>query len=65
MWPLGILAALVILMGVMMAHAAMLALRESLSQTHPARRYTKVQEALFWSIVCGGGYGIYLILSAV
>ena len=65
LWPLAILAALVILMGVMMAHAAMMAFRESLSQTHPARRYTKVQEALFWSIVCGGGYGIYLILSAV
>jgi curved DNA-binding protein CbpA len=65
LWPLAILAALVILMGVMMAHAAMLALRESLAEKHPARRYTKVQEALFWSIICGGGYGIYWILTAV
>lgn len=65
LWPLGILAALVILMGVMMAHAAMLAFRESLAEKHPVRRYTKVQEALFWSIVCGGGYGIYWILTAI
>lgn len=65
LWPLAILAALVIVFGVLMAHGAMLAARESLRPTHPARKHTFVQEALFWSIVCGGGYGVYLVLSAV
>lgn len=65
LWPLAILAALVIVFGVLMAHSAMLAARASLKPTHPARRHTFVQEALFWSMVCGGGYGVYLVLSAV
>jgi hypothetical protein len=65
LWPLAILAALVIVFGVLMAHSAMLAMRESLALTHPVRKHTLVQEALFWSIVCGGGYGVYLVLSAV
>ena len=65
LWPLAILAALVIIFGVLLAHSAMLAARASLKPTHPARRHTFVQEALFWSIVCGGGYGVYLVLSAV
>ncbi|MEA2173692.1 MAG: molecular chaperone DnaJ [Blastocatellia bacterium] len=65
LWPLAILAGLVMVFGVLMARSAMLAMRESLSLTHPARRHTLVQEAVFWSIVCGGGYGVYLVLSAV
>lgn len=65
LWPLAILAGLVLLFGVLMAHSAMLAMRESLSQSHPARRHRLVQEALFWSMVCGGCYGVYLVLSAV
>jgi curved DNA-binding protein CbpA len=63
LWPLGILAVLVILAGVLMAHSAMLAIRGTLALSHPARRYTKVQEALFWSAVGGCGYGLYLVLS--
>jgi hypothetical protein len=65
LWPLAILAGLVIFFGVLMAHSAMLVMRESLALKHPARRHTLVQEALFWSLVCGGGYGVYLMLSAV
>ena len=65
LWPMGMLAFFVILFGVMMARGAMIAARESLAQTHPARRYTKLQEALFWSVVCAAGYGVYLLLSAV
>jgi curved DNA-binding protein CbpA len=63
LWPLGILAVFVILAGVLMAHAAMLALRGTFAETHPARRYTKIQEALFWLAVVGFGYGLYLVLS--
>lgn len=63
LWPLGILAVFVIIAGVVMAHSVMLAIRGSLRQTHPARRYTKVQEALFWTTVGCAGYGLYLVLS--
>jgi hypothetical protein len=62
LWPLGILAVFVIVAGVLMARSVMLAIRGSLAQTHPARRYTKVQEALFWLFVGGSGYGLYLVL---
>ena len=63
LWPLGILAVFVILAGVVMAHSVMLAIRGALAVSHPARRYTKAQEALFWMAVAGGGYGLYLVLS--
>lgn len=63
LWPLGILAVFVILAGVLMAHSVMLAIRGTLAVSHPARRYTKAQEALFWASVAGGGYGLYLVLS--
>jgi hypothetical protein len=63
LWPLGILAVFVIVAGVVLARSVMLAARETFAQTHPARRYTKTQEALFWSAVCGGGYGLYVLLS--
>jgi hypothetical protein len=62
---MGVLAFFVIVFGVMMARGAMIAARESLAQTHPVRRYTKLQEALFWSVVCAAGYAVYLLLSAV
>jgi hypothetical protein len=63
LWPLGILAVFVIFGGVLLARSVMLALRDTVAASHPARRYTKVQEALFWSAVFGGGYGLYLVLS--
>lgn len=63
LWPLGILAVFMIIAGVLMAHSLMRVIRGTLSQSHPARRYTKAQEALFWSAVGGGGYGLYLVLS--
>ena len=63
LWPLGILAVFVIVAGVLMAHSAMLAIRGTFAETHPARRYIKLQEAAFWLMVCGCGYGLYLVLS--
>jgi hypothetical protein len=45
-----------------LAHSVMLAVRETFAAAHPAHRYTKTQEALFWSIVCGCGYGLYVVL---
>jgi len=65
LWPLAILAMGVILFGVLLAHSAVRNARESLSASHPARRFRSVQEVAFWVIVVGAGYGLYLILTAV
>jgi hypothetical protein len=65
LWPLLILAALVILFGVLMAHGAMLSFRDHFEHTHPARRHTGLQEVAFWSLVCAGGYGVYLVMTVV
>jgi len=63
LWPLSILALGVIGFGVLIAHSAMSNARESLAASHPIRRLRLVQEVVFWSLVGGSGYGIYLILT--
>lgn len=65
LWPLGILALLVIFFGVMMARSAMRAVNASLPLSNRLRRYTRLQEAIFWSIVTASGYGVYLLLTGV
>jgi curved DNA-binding protein CbpA len=65
LWPLSILALGVILFGVLMAHSAMTNARELFGVSHPARRFRAAQEIIFWSAVCGAGYGVYLILSTI
>ena len=65
LWPLAILATLVILAGVLLARSTMRALNAALPVSNPFRRYTRVQETIFWSVVIGGGYGVYLLLTAV
>lgn len=63
LWPLSILAVGVIGFGVLIAHSAMTNARESLAPAHPVRRLRAIQEIAFWSIVCGGGFGIYVMLT--
>lgn len=63
MWPLAILALLVIGFGVLMAHGAMLAFNESLPVSNPFRRHKFLPEVVFWTLVGTGGYGLYLLLS--
>lgn len=65
LWPLAILAFFVIVFGVVLARGAMRAMNTSLSNSNPLRRHTGLQEAMFWTIVAGGGYGIYLLLTSV
>jgi DnaJ domain len=63
LWPLVILALLVIIFGVMMARSAMVAVSASLPVGHPIRRYSLVQEMMFWIAVAAGGYGIYILFT--
>jgi curved DNA-binding protein CbpA len=65
LWPLSILAAGVVLFGVMIAHSAMTNLRESTKPDHPLRRFRYAAEIAFWLVMAAGGYGVYLILTAV
>jgi hypothetical protein len=65
LWPLVILAILVIFFGVMMARSAMVAVNLSLPVTNPFRRHTLVQETMFWSAVVGGAYGIYILFTSL
>jgi curved DNA-binding protein CbpA len=65
LWPLAILAIFVILFGVVMARSAMRAMNDALPKSSRIRRHTRLQEAMFWSLVAGSGYGIYLLLTSV
>jgi len=65
LWPLSILATGVVLFGVIMAHSAMTNARELFAAQHPVRRFRAVQEIAFWSIICVGGYGVYLVLTII
>lgn len=63
LWPLVILAIFVIGLGILMARGAMRAFNTSLPVSNPVRRHTRIQEAAFWTVVAGSGYGIYLVLT--
>lgn len=65
LWPLGILAVFVIVFGIVMARSTMRAFNDSLPVSNRLRRFTRIQEALFWSVVIVSGYVVYLLLSAV
>ncbi len=65
LWPLVILAVLVIGFGIMMARSSLRAVTASLPLMKRFPRYTRVQEAIFWIVVIAGGYGIYLVLTAM
>ena len=65
LWPLAILAMLVVVAGVMMARSTMRAVNAALPLTNPFRRFTGVQETVFWCVVIAGCYGVYLLLTSV
>jgi DnaJ domain len=62
LWPLALLAGLLILAGIVHAHSALGMLRETFALSHPARRFQVACEVAFWSVVGGGCYGVYFIL---
>ena len=65
LWPLAILAVFVIGFGVLLARSYMRAMNASLSVTNRLRKHTRLQEALFWSVVVVAGYGVYRLISAI
>ena len=65
MWPILLVAAFVVLFGVWKVHAVMVFARKRVAPSHLLRCNVLVQEVAFWSIVCGGAYGIFLLLSAI
>ncbi len=65
LWPLLILAVLVIFVGILMARSALRAMNASLPESNRFRQYTGLQEVLFWLAVLGGGYGVFLILTGI
>ncbi len=65
LWPLALLAVFMIVVGIVQAHGVMSAVRGGLKLSHPARRFVVVQEAVFWIVICMGGYGVYLLLTAI
>jgi hypothetical protein len=65
LWPLGILAVLVIVFGIVMARGAMRATIASLPVSNPVRSYKRAHETVFWCFVAAGLYGVYLLLTAL
>jgi hypothetical protein len=65
MWPIFLVAAFVVILGVWKVHAVIVFARKSVAPSHPVRRYLWIQEVAFWSIVWVGAYGIYLVIGAM
>jgi curved DNA-binding protein CbpA len=63
LWPLAIVAALVVGFGVLLARSAMVAVNDSLPASNRFKRHTRVQEVAFWTVIVTGVYGLYLLLS--
>ena len=63
LWPLVIVALLVLGFGVMLARSAMVAMNDSLPVTNPFKRHTKIQELAFWTAIVSGGYGLYVLMT--
>ncbi len=62
LWPLAIIAFLVVVFGVLLARSAMVALNDSLPVTNRLKRHTKLQELAFWIVIVMSGYGIVYLL---
>jgi hypothetical protein len=65
LWPLAVLAAAVVFCGVLMGHGALTFARSRVGPKHLARRFVWAQEVAFWSCVCAGVYGVYVLLAAI
>lgn len=65
MWPLLLLAIIVVLFGVWKLHTAMSWARKRLEPTHVLSRYVWAQQAAFWLLACFGAYVVYRLISSM
>jgi hypothetical protein len=63
LWPLAILALMILGFGVLLARSAMVAANASLPVTNRLKRHTRLQEVAFWMVIVSGAYGLYLIMT--
>jgi len=63
LWPLAILALLVLAFGVLLARSAMMAVDASLPVTNRLKGHNRIQEAAFWMVIVSGGYGLYVLMT--
>ena len=63
LWPLAILALLVLGFGIMLAHSAMVAANASLPTGNRLKGRTRLQEIAFWVAIVSAGYGLYLVMT--
>ncbi|HEV7395231.1 MAG TPA: J domain-containing protein [Pyrinomonadaceae bacterium] len=64
LWPLAILACLVLIFGVLLAHAAAVSFANSLPRSNLFQRHKLLTEVPFWLMVMAGVYAIYLLFTA-
>jgi hypothetical protein len=62
LWPLAILATFVIAFGILMARGAIMNANPSLPLL---RRHGTLLEILFWIVIAGAAYGLYLLLTGM
>jgi hypothetical protein len=65
MWPILLLAVLIVLFGVWKLHQVMISARNDLSPSHVLRHYIWAQECAFWSIAGLSAYGLFVLLTAM
>jgi hypothetical protein len=63
LWPLAILALMILGFGVLLARSAMVAVNASLPVTNRLKRHTRLQEVAFWTVIISGAYGLYWIMT--
>ena len=63
LWPLALVALLVLGFGVLLARSAMVAVNDSLPVTNPFKRHTRIQELAFWMAIVTGVYGLYVVMT--
>lgn len=63
LWPLAILALMILGFGVVLARSAMVAVDASLPVTNPLKGHTRIQELAFWTVIVSAVYGLYLIMT--
>ena len=63
LWPLAILALMILGFGIMLARSAMVAVNDSLPVSNRLKRHTRIQEVAFWAVIVSGAYGLYVVMT--